>query len=178
MKTFGEGRGFIDEIVKKKKNSSSASVIVKADQRGLRDPGNKRSDHDIQYVKNFIDKFPAYESHYSRRHTNKKYLHQDLNMKILYKLYKDEYVKDNGEEGLPPVSITLFRSIFKTLNLKFKKPSNNTCKTCDSLTLQIKTCEDANEKQNLEEKKTIHQSKAESHYNSKREDKELSKQSD
>ncbi|CAK1584379.1 unnamed protein product [Parnassius mnemosyne] len=51
----------------------------------------------MKYVEDFMNKFLTYESHYSRRYTTKKYLHQDLNITLLYNLYKEDVAKKNSE---------------------------------------------------------------------------------
>jgi len=56
------------------------------DQRG-KHSGNKINDTRINKVKDFINKFHSYESHYSRmKNFNRKYLSPSLNLKIIYNL--------------------------------------------------------------------------------------------
>ncbi|CAH1226555.1 unnamed protein product [Diabrotica balteata] len=176
LKIFGETRGFLDDVVKKKK-ASPTSIILKSDLRGMQPSGNKRSEADISFARNFINIFPKYESHYSRSHTSKQYLGQELNLQILYRLYKEKFNDTKSNATNAPLSLSVFRNLFKNLNLKFKKPSNDTCKTCDSLFLKIKSCASEEEKQRLENERQQHQDKASFHYTTKQGDKEESMRS-
>lgn len=99
-----------------------------------------------------------------------------MNLQLLYNLYKEKILEINVANATP-ISITIFRNIFKSLNLKFKKPSNDTCKTCDSLQLKIKSSGFEAEKIKLQNEQKFHQEKAQFHYTTKREDKRLSEES-
>lgn len=178
IKVFGESRGFVDAIIKKLKNTTT-SVVNNFDLRTVRQhPGNRRSELDIIFARDFINSIPAYESHYSRNHTSKRYLEKSLNLQVLYGLYKEKFVNARSDESAKPLSISVFRNVFKSLNLKFKKPSNDTCKTCDSFALKIKSCVSDECKQQLEVERTEHQTKAAFHYETKRLDKDKSLNSD
>lgn len=63
-------------------------------------------------------------------------------------------------ELLSQLSLSVFQNVFKSLNLKFKKPSNDTYKTSDSLPLKIKCCDGEEEKQLVDNELTQHQTKA------------------
>lgn len=176
LNVFGESRGFLDDVVKKKKRSPT-SIILKSDLRGSLPSGNKRSEADISFARDFINSFPAYESHYSRNHTTKRYLAQDLNLQILYTLYKEKFESTRSDPTTKPLSLSVFRNVFITLNLKFKKPSNDTCKTCDAFSLKLKCSVDEEEKSQIKNESKRHQDKASFHYATKRDDKEKSRQS-
>lgn len=84
----------------------SISTTPPIDQRGKHIPHNKTSDLKIQAVKDFISRFPSYESHYSReKSVNRKYLAPDLNIKCMYKLYKEQIQE--------PVSFFYFSRYFQ-----------------------------------------------------------------
>lgn len=83
---FGETAKFIFSVTNKK--ISSASAIPFSDKRRKHVPSNKISEEKMQQIYTHIKKFPSYESHYSRRHTEKRYLPSNLNKTIMYKLYK------------------------------------------------------------------------------------------
>ncbi|CAH1105341.1 unnamed protein product [Psylliodes chrysocephalus] len=176
LKVFAETRGFLDDIIKKKKLSLT-SIVLESDLRTGHQPGNKRSEADITFAKDFINSIPAYESHYSRRHTVKRYLEPDMNLQLLYKLYKEKFVNARQNPSEKPLGLSVFRNVFKTLNLKFKKPSNDTCKTCDSLFLKIKTSLSEEKKREFEHEMTQHQNKASFHYETKKADKKISEES-
>lgn len=106
------------------------------ENRGRGPPKNKTSIDRIDDVKRFIDQIPAYESHYCRNKTNKKYLSHTLNQMILYR----EYVRVTQFRDKKPVTEGVFRKIFNTeYNLSFKKRHTDTCKTCDELNVRFKS---------------------------------------
>ena len=57
------------------------------DQRVSGAGKHKLKDDAIELVKDHINSFPNYESHYARRHSNCKYFHADLSITQMYKLY-------------------------------------------------------------------------------------------
>lgn len=70
---------------------------------------NSTSDDIKNHVKRHIDSFPRVESHYCRKDTKKQYLAPDLNLSLMYRLYRDEYCKQNN---IIPVSNFVYRSVF------------------------------------------------------------------
>lgn len=115
MNIFGVSRGKLDVIVQKKRSVDTG--IIPPDNRGKHQSTNKLTE-ERAYILQFIEKFPKYESHYGRRHTDKKYLANNLNLSIFYDLYKDERTKANHK----PASIWLFSQIFNETGYKFKSP--------------------------------------------------------
>lgn len=89
---------FITQAVQNK--AKSLSGVTERDNRGWGPPANKISEAKLLEVRNHINSYPLYESHYSRRKSNKKYLPSFLNLQILYDAYK-EFIADN------PVSRTI-----------------------------------------------------------------------
>nr|CAI5852576.1 unnamed protein product [Callosobruchus analis] len=109
-----------------------------------------------------ISKFPAYKSHYSRSHSNKRYLFPDLSIQQMYRLYTD-HCKELEER----------RNIFVTeFNISFHPPHNDTCGKCDKLEVLIKLAvmKETREKAHLEA--------ANDAYEEKRKDKDNSKKSE
>lgn len=100
------------------------------DQRGRHEPHNKSKAEDINFLCDFISMFPSYESHYSRNdNPHRKYLAPNLNMSIMYDLYKKHCTKENKTT----LSLYMFRHIFSTrFNLHFHRPHTDTCQKCDS----------------------------------------------
>ena len=80
--TFGETNAFINQIIQKRQ--SSISGIMKDDQRGRSEPTKKWTKEVLDDVVNHIKSFPAYESHYCRETTSKKYLQSDLTLSKRY----------------------------------------------------------------------------------------------
>lgn len=87
------------------------------DNRGRRSSVNKISESDMNYVKEFISKFPKYESHYGRSASKKMYLSPSLNTMKMYKEYKCLSEFHNRKI----ISETTFRKVFNyEFNLTFK----------------------------------------------------------
>lgn len=98
------------------------------ENRGRTAPANKTTEDMKSTVIKFIESIPAYQSHYGRAKSQKKYLHHNLNIVKLYREYKRvmEFRQQNS------VSEYVFRGIFNTeFNLSFKRRHSDTCKTCD-----------------------------------------------
>ena len=74
-------------------------------------------------VKNHILSFPSYESHYTRKVNDKKYLPSHLTIHKVYDLYKEITVN--------LVSCKYYSAEFHKLKLTFKKPKIDTCHKCD-----------------------------------------------
>lgn len=101
LKIFGETVSFVKTVQRKKLNG--AGVIN--DQRGQKIPPNKLSEQIIESIIQHINSFPAYESHYTRRDTSKKYLCADLNISKMHQLYLENY-RNN-------VSLSAYSKIFQ-----------------------------------------------------------------
>lgn len=114
--------------------NSAVSNPAAVEKRGKSTSANRTSDITRNAVRSFINRFPAYESHYGRSSSQRKYLHPDLNIAQMYRMYEDQCKK----EHIKPVCITIFRQIFnEDFNLSFKKPHTDTCKVCDSYKAQL-----------------------------------------
>lgn len=164
-KTIDESDKFIKNTIKKMIESSS--FTTPADSRGKSIPKNKISEEKCNDIINHIKSFPLYESHYSRQRSSQMYFETGLNLSIMYKLYCKE--RDN------PVSITKYTEIFKTLNIKFKKPKIDTCNTCDIFQMKIKTSS-GDELEKVQKEQAEHHRIADFGYESKRIDINATKQ--
>ena len=87
------------------------------DQRGRHPPANKTSEADMALIKEHIQSFPQYQSHYSRANNpHRKYLSPDLTISKMYVLYKEWCV---GKEKTPQ-SEWVYRQVFnKSFNFSF-----------------------------------------------------------
>jgi len=94
------------------------------DQRGTHVPKNKLSEHIYNEIVQHIESFPKMESHYARKDSKKLYLDSDLNISIIYRLYKEKVQK--------PVSKSSFRNIFSSFNYSFHTPKKDSCNDCFS----------------------------------------------
>lgn len=76
------------------KGQASRGGCLHTDQRGRHTPGNKTNDGVIATVKEHIQSFPHYQSHYSRKdNPHKLYLSPHLSITKMYNLYKDKFVE-------------------------------------------------------------------------------------
>ncbi|XP_071053921.1 uncharacterized protein [Onthophagus taurus] len=117
---------------------SKGATTPKSDQRGKhQNRANKISDADRDNVKAHINSIPKYTSHYSRqKNPDKVYIDQDLSISALYHDYYLEWCED---KGLHAVKESYYRNVFcNEVNIGFKLPKTDTCKTCDFLNIQIK----------------------------------------
>ena len=84
QKCFDESSSFVKTVLKRKLNFPEFDL---RDHRGSGAGKNKLKDDGIELVKDHINSFPNYESHYARRDSNCKYFHADLSITQIYKLY-------------------------------------------------------------------------------------------
>lgn len=140
------------------------SSVTETDKRGRHSPANKISEESREEVKRHINSFPSYESHYTRRNNDKKYLPCHLNLRLMYKLYCDISNK--------AVSRSVYEEEFHKMNLSFKERKTDTCHKCDLFKMKIQVCVDENEKDNLVKERELHHTAADLAYESKRVDKE------
>lgn len=162
-KIFGESDQFIKTVIKYKLKDD---VLIQEDARGRHVPSHKLVIERHNEVLEHINSIPKYQSHYSRRHTNKVYFHSSLNIAKLYELYSEKYSD--------PVSVSKYREIFGQLDLKFKKPKLDLCNTCETLRVKIKNASDEEERDVLLIQQKKHHVEADFGYECKKYDKLLS----
>lgn len=121
LNTLGISQTRIDFALQKCRSQAPVN-----DNRGMNSGGkNAISEDKLETMKQFINSLPRYSSHYCRNSTTANFLAPNLNLAIVYDLYKKTYPDS--------VSFSRFRSCFlKDLNLRFKKPQKDTCLRCDS----------------------------------------------
>lgn len=161
----GVTRFKLDYLVEKLKNAPVPVVLE--DRRGHHEPVNKKTEERKRMLEH-IEKYPKYESHYSRRDSQKKYLQSHLNIRVLYNEYKKEHQN--------AASYDLFREVFKSTGYSFKKPHVDTCKTCDSYAMKIKCTTDIAEKNQLTIEHNEHKDMADLAYKYKDADKKKAKE--
>lgn len=126
------------QIARSRMHSAARTITSNetAKQNRGRFPTRKTNESDITFVKEFIDKFPKYESHYKISRSNRKYLSPFLNIKTLYR----EYCSKCNLERMKPLSEWKFRQIFGTeFNLSFARLKVDTCRKCDMLNILIQS---------------------------------------
>lgn len=85
-------------------------------------------------VREFLEKFPKYRSHYSAKRSDKKYLPMGLNLRILHKLY----IEFCTEKEVNHISAALFNRIFRDdYNLSFKPIRQDVCNLCTQLKISL-----------------------------------------
>lgn len=122
-------------------------------------------------VRQHINSFPAMDSHYSRKRSAKTYLHPNLNINIMYNLYKEWcHTKLIPDEKV--VKESMYRNIFHNdFNFSFKPPKNDTCDICDQPENTIKNSLDEAERNRFLQEKESHLADGDQRYEMKKEDK-------
>ena len=167
LRIHGLSAGRVDRAIKAQCDSSGVPHI---DQRGRRIPTNKTSDEQIRLVKEHINSFPKYQSHYSRSQSpHRMYLSPELTIVTMYNMYKQNHGGDS-------VSEWVYRKTFnERFNLSFGTPKTDTCKTCDSYKVRVEAIANDNcELMQVQGEWDLHKAKAERAYQSLKEDIALS----
>ena len=138
LATLGISERQVRTVIQKRKSCG----VLEGENRGKR----QRKEHD-QAIRNeviqHIDLFPRMESHYCRSNSKCHYLSSDLNLPTMYRMYKETHPQG--------VSISFYKTVFKSLNLKFHHPKKDLCGLCDSYRQG-----DTEQKQKLQEAYTRH----------------------
>lgn len=113
LNTHSIGEKYVKITVAKKNDNG----LTEPDKRGSH--SNKTKDTVIQSVKDHISSLPSYESHYSREKSKRRYLGPELNITLMYKLYKEK-MAERGIIEENQAKEWLYREIFNTMfNLSF-----------------------------------------------------------
>jgi hypothetical protein len=96
----------VDIIISKRKSTNCG--VIPQDARGKHDCAFKLVDERAE-IKQHIESFPYYFSHYSRGQTKKMYLPSNLNMKKTYYLY----AKNVCESNRKPASYKIYFEVFR-----------------------------------------------------------------
>ena len=113
-----------------RQNQQIPVPMAPRDRRGRSGRGGKRiPSEQKEAVRQHIDKFPRYLSHYRRNAApNRRYI---TAVSGLSELYRD-YTADCREKGKTPVKEALYRQIFnRDFNISFRLPLQDTCHVCD-----------------------------------------------
>lgn len=155
-----KSRGRIEQLVKKMSDGLSTSPL---DKRGLHDArSNKYTEEQNESVFAHISSIPKYQSHYSRKdNPDKLFFGHEYSYSNLYEDYCEKFCK---ARNLKPVSSDKYRKLLRELNIGFKHPKTDSCKTCDTLQIKLKQCRmnnDSTELQKLLSEQELHHRKAE-----------------
>lgn len=167
MCVYGISRGKIDAAIQKIR-ACTGSSFPEGDRRGRHESGNKM-DEVRNAMKEHIERYPKYDSHYSRSHTGKTYMPSYLNMSKMYDEYKT-LCQSEGETKYG--SYDLFKKVFHQTGYKFKQPAIDTCRACDMYEMKIKQCKSTENKSKMQLEFESHKQVADEGYAQKRIDKE------
>lgn len=115
-----------DAFVRCSLDKQTLEGFLEPDKRGKHVPHNKLTAEDVAFIRDHITSFPSVESHYCRKKSLKWYLDSQLNISIMYRLYKDKCTSENRK----PASMVKYRRIFQEYNLGFFKPKKDQCRKC------------------------------------------------
>lgn len=104
----------------------AGSGVVMKDKRGGRPQSKQELDARFRdlCIKH-IDRFPRVESHYCRENSTREYLHSDLTLKKMYRMFIGTL------EGNPmKPSFSTYKRVFKGKNLSFHRPKKDQCSLC------------------------------------------------
>ena len=129
LETLALSEAYVDHALK---NSTNGTFTGK-ERRGRGKPHNKYSEEAVEEVRKHIEAFPAVESHYTRKDSQRQYLQPGLTVKKMH----DLYVQQCKEEGRQPVSAKKYRQVFNTeYNLSFHVPKKDQCSMCAAFAMK------------------------------------------
>ena len=103
---------------------------VAVNQRDQRGGNNKKRGEERELIREHIRRFPVKDTHYCRKHTNKKYLHEKLSVSKMYQLYKVWML----QKGIRPEKLHIYQQVFnEDFNLSFFKRKKDKCCLCNAL---------------------------------------------
>ncbi|XP_015903193.1 uncharacterized protein [Parasteatoda tepidariorum] len=119
LQTYLVSDGRLSRALRKEENEKEPGE----DLRGKKPPANKTSEEQLNRVRDHINKFPRYDSHYALNPKGK-YLKSDLNVKKMYNMYVEQCTFNNT----PYVKENIYRSVFKEeYSLTFLSPRRDPC---------------------------------------------------
>ncbi|XP_067647887.1 uncharacterized protein [Eurosta solidaginis] len=125
-----------------------------------RGPRLKPSDEKVNFVRNFINSLPSYESRFGRSSTKKKYLKEGLSLSKVYNEYSCRWkivTSSRQPEEQKPVSKHFISGILNEFNLTFKDSCSGKCMTCNRFNVMLKKENlTANERNSIEENQKLH----------------------
>lgn len=122
---------FINTLVVSEKSvrTSLAKIqetgVIETEKRGGRHASVIERDKQLrQAIIEHINKFDRVESHYVRSHTSKEYLHEDLSISKMYRMFCEENFSHTV------ASISTYAKVFNEMNLSFHRPKKDKCTLC------------------------------------------------
>lgn len=120
-----------DERMKTVLRFCKVGALVATENRGHHQNRPRTTTNEIwEMIKNHWDSFPSKGSHYSHKKTNRKYFdNPDLNVKILYDLFKENYKTKTGKDLSLSYS-AYFKFFQKNSPFSFRSPKTDICDFC------------------------------------------------
>lgn len=138
--------GVTEKVVRTSLEKVNCFGVVEPERRGGRYKTMKENDKNLrEEVINHINRFGRVEGHYVRAESTREFLHEDLNISRMYRMYVNE------NTGKKVASIALYAGIKKEMNLGFYRPKKDQCSLC----MTYKTG-DISVKDNLKERYDTH----------------------
>lgn len=156
-------------------HSTVARYIKHKHERGELKPDRRGGDQKFKRfcgkrsaVVRFIQRLHARESLYNRKKTKRLYLPVELkSIRNLWKIYNEQAPDDAR------VKYGFFHHIFRTkFNLSFRTPRTDVCSVCLKNAYEMKTCQDASQKQHIITEQRVHRLKYKAFYSMLREKRE------
>lgn len=160
IKVFQVTPKFIELIIRKKMGSI-AGVMPSEETRGRSSSG--LSEEHRECVREHLNSFPRYKSHYARNKTDKQFLPSNLTMKIMFEEYLIKF-PDNK------VSRWIYEQEFHAMNLRIKPMKADTCNKCDTLQKAVLYASTEEKKKEAKLRQELHHRKAEKARNEKEKD--------
>lgn len=119
--------GISEKTMRTSLKNLQESGVIQPERRGGRPTQRKEKDtEETERIRSHINQFDRVESHYSRANSSKEYLHSDLNLKKMYRMFEEE----SNNQPIP--SFTKYRRVFLEMNLTFHHPKKDLCSLCVS----------------------------------------------
>lgn len=126
--------------------------------------GSRSKPKDVNTTKSiteFIGSLKCTESHYGRNKSVRGYLHPELSVKRLWRMWKDTRITGRN----PTCSYSKFYKIFQTkFNLGFGNPKSDVCSFCDEKKGLIRASKDLKEKSQLMAEYRLHKLRSKKFY--------------
>lgn len=159
MNTLDINNRVIQTVVKKRKDTG----LVEEDKRGKHHGHHKLPDGIKESIRNHINSIPRIESHYLRQQTTREFIEGGKTISDLHRDYVEECKRNNKPHG----NYVMYAKIFNTeFNLGFFVPKKDRCELCVAY-------ENAENKQNLQQKYDQHLREKELSRQEKQRDKDI-----
>jgi hypothetical protein len=129
MDTFQVQKGVVEHL----QNKITQNIMFIKDGRGQHQHPITNTLVIIDEIRNHIDGFPRYFNHYSRRKQGDEYLSSDLNVRRMFQAFR----LANPQLQEVEHKETLYRQVFRGMDIRIGLPRSDTCKSCDQLLIAL-----------------------------------------